>query len=577
MSPDNSSIEIGKLQEHWNVTGTRILKYTVEMYHKGLREHKIVSAPDLDILRNKVTVQAEKWADKWRKQELKRKALEEREKNLGEATRRSEEAKRALEEIENILTHTLAIDDAIDWDTLKKKGSFDEPKPSKPKKEPSKKYPLKPDENSEGFRPKFTLLDKIFKSRKEQKIKEYERKYSAAVSNWEKEKAAIDLHNDNIKKRYEKSLEEWEKQLAEWERRKKTFYEEQIHFNQKIERMKQAYFEKDADAIVEYCEMVLNNSKYPDSFPKNFELEYNPENGILIIEYQLPSLEVFPTVKEVKYVASRNELKEYHISKSKLSQMYNECLYKIALRTIHEIFEADKADAIEIVSLNGWVRTINKATGREVNNCILSLQVKKEDFLEIDLSQVDPRLCFMSLKGVAAPNLSQLIPVKPILQLTKTDKRFIDSYEVAETLDDSTNIAAMDWQDFEHLIRELFEKEFQASGGEVKITRASRDGGVDAIAFDPDPIRGGKIIIQAKRYTNTVELAAVRDLYGTVVNEGAIKGILVTTADYGADAYEFAKDKPLTLLNGSNLLQLLKKHGHRAKIDIKEAKRLLAK
>lgn len=36
------------------------------------------------------------------------------------------------------------------------------------------------------------------------------------------------------------------------------------------------------------------------------------------------------------------------------------------------------------------------------------------------------------------------------------------------------------------------------------ITQASRDGGVDAIAFDPDPIRGSKIVIQAKRYTNTV-------------------------------------------------------------------------
>jgi restriction system protein len=45
---------------------------------------------------------------------------------------------------------------------------------------------------------------------------------------------------------------------------------------------------------------------------------------------------------------------------------------------------------------------------------------------------------------------------------------------------------------------------------------------------------------------------------------------------YGADAYDFAKGKPLTLLNGSNLLYLLKKHGHHAKIDLKEAKRILS-
>jgi restriction system protein len=134
----------------------------------------------------------------------------------------------------------------------------------------------------------------------------------------------------------------------------------------------------------------------------------------------------------------------------------------------------------------------------------------------------------------------------------------------------------MDWEDFEHLIRELFEKEFATSGGEVKVTQASRDGGVDAVAFDPDPIRGGKIVIQAKRYTNVVGVAAVRDLYGTVMNEGATKGILVTTADYGPDAYEFARGKPLTLLSGGNLLNLLEKHGQKAKIDLKEAKRILA-
>jgi restriction system protein len=169
-----------------------------------------------------------------------------------------------------------------------------------------------------------------------------------------------------------------------------------------------------------------------------------------------------------------------------------------------------------------------------------------------------------------------LTPIAPLLTIDKTDRRFVSSYDVTDQLDDYYNLAAMDWEDFEHLIRELFEKEFSKSGGEVKVTQASRDGGVDAIAFDPDPIRGGKIVIQAKRYTNIVGVAAVRDLYGTVVNEGATKGILITTADFGADSYEFARGKPITLLNGSNLLHMLEKHGTKAKIDLREAKQILA-
>ena len=121
----------------------------------------------------------------------------------------------------------------------------------------------------------------------------------------------------------------------------------------------------------------------------------------------------------------------------------------------------------------------------------------------------------------------------------------------------------------------MFGQEFSANGGEVKITQASRDGGVDAVAFDPDPIRGGKIVIQAKRYTNVVGVSAVRDLYGTLMNEGAMKGILVTTSYFGNDAYDFANGKPIQLIDGGQLLGLLEKHGHKARIDLKEAKMIL--
>jgi restriction system protein len=110
--------------------------------------------------------------------------------------------------------------------------------------------------------------------------------------------------------------------------------------------------------------------------------------------------------------------------------------------------------------------------------------------------------------------------------------------------------------EFESLITNLFEK----MGLETKLTQASRDGGVDCVAYDNRPIVGGKIVIQAKRYKNTVGVSCVRDLYGTIQNEGASKGILVSTSGYGKAAFEFAEGKPIELLSGSNLLYLLEKH-----------------
>lgn len=209
--------------------------------------------------------------------------------------------------------------------------------------------------------------------------------------------------------------------------------------------------------------------------------------------------------------------------------------------------------------------------------CLTSLQINRKEFEDLNLEMIDPKQCFKRLKGIAGIQLDTKTAIKPIMFLNKEDRRFIESYNVAENIDVGTNLAAIDWQDFENLIRELFEKKFSAHGGECKVTQASRDGGVDAIAFDPDPILGGKIIIQAKRYTNVVGVSAVRDLYGTLINEGASKGILITTSDYGSDAHNFAKGKPIVLLNGNNLLHLLNEFNIKAYINIKEAKQLLKK
>lgn len=572
----DSLLQIGKAQAHYNVSYSRILKYSVEMYHKGLNEHKIVSAPDVEMLENKANLQAQKWAEKWEIISRKRKNLDEREGNLEEANERTELAQEALKEIENLLLKTLSIDDTVEWDSLKKKSNYSEATPSQPQKKKYKEHPSKPRKEAIEFTPTFSFWEKLISSKKEKKIQDYEQKYAAAISEWEKQKILVDKFNAQLDSDYESEIKKWEAELSEWEKRKEAFIQEQVDYNKKIDELKDSYISHNVESIIEYCEMVLNNSEYPDSFSKSFELEYNPDTKILIVEYELPSIESFPKVKEVKYIASRKELKEFYIPESQQTKMFDEAMYKITLRTIHELFEADSANAIEAISFNGWVKAINKATGKEENNCILSIQVKKNEFIKIDLSNVDPKSCFKNLKGVASSKLSSITPVQPILQISKVDKRFIESYDVANQIDTSTNLAAMDWEDFEHLIRELFEKEFQSNGGEVKVTQASRDGGVDAIAFDPDPIRGGKIVIQAKRYTNTVGVSAVRDLYGTVMNEGATKGILVLTADYGPDAYEFAKGKPLTLLNGSNLLHLLEKHGHHAKIDLREAKKLLS-
>jgi restriction system protein len=363
-------------------------------------------------------------------------------------------------------------------------------------------------------------------------------------------------------------------ELEEWKNRKADFIQKQDSANDAVDKLHVSYIAKTQEAVTDYCDMVLSASEYPSYFPKEFDCDYDADAETLIIDYSLPAPKCIPTLKGVKYTASKDEFEEQHITQTQLFKLYDELLYQIALRTIHELFTADVIGAIKAVVFNGIVTSIDRRTGKQTTACVLSLQAQRDEFVAINLAHVDPKACFKALKGVGSSKLHGLAPVPPIMKLRREDGRFVSAYEVANTLDSSSNLAAMDWEDFEHLIREIFEKEFSVSGGEVRVTQASRDGGVDAIAFDPDPIRGGKIVIQAKRYTNTVGVGAVRDLYGTLMNEGANKGILVTTSDYGPDSYAFANGKPLVLINGANLLHMLEKHGHKARIDLNEARRL---
>ncbi len=335
----------------------------------------------------------------------------------------------------------------------------------------------------------------------------------------------------------------------------------------KANKYKQAYI--DNDAVAEFLCFILEDSFYPFEFECTPRIEYNNENKLLVVDYYLPTIDEVPNIKERKtYVTKSDEVK--YLSKAELNRLYDELIYKIIIRSVAEIFHFDDLKKVDTVCFNGRVKPRNPATGQLMDNCILSVQISRQEFESIDLNYVDCKACFKYFKGVSGAKLHDQAPIVPLIQLDKTDKRFVESHSVAT--DESTNLATMDWEEFEHLVRELFDLEFNVNGGEVKITQASRDGGVDAVAFDPDPIRGGKIVIQAKRYTNTVGVSAVRDLYGTVINEGANKGILITTSDYGADSYNFAKGKPITLLNGGHLLFLLEKHNKKARIDLNEAK-----
>lgn len=100
---------------------------------------------------------------------------------------------------------------------------------------------------------------------------------------------------------------------------------------------------------------------------------------------------------------------------------------------------------------------------------------------------------------------------------------------------------------------------FARQGYTVHNTPDTGDGGVDVLLTDRN---GRTAVVQCKRYRSTVGEEIVRDLYGTMMHQGADRAFLVTTGSISPQAWKWAAGKPIELIDGARLVQLSKSMPH---------------
>jgi len=398
---------------------------------------------------------------------------------------------------------------------------------------------------------KSPILGFIIKSKRirwQNKIETAKDKFMVDLSSW---KQKIDQRKSDIAK----FQNDFEKKVNNY----KNEFEVKCH---KINTFKDNYFAFEIEAVISYFTLVLTNSKYRISWEKGNNIAYSNESKEMIIDFKLPNIDIIPLEKDYKYIKSTDYIEPKYRKKTEIDSCYKSLISGIALRTIYEIFKSDAADSISILTFNGVIDANNLQNGKCERRTIISILISRSEYETIEFSNIEPISCIQGLSAAISPSPHELIAIKPIREFSMIDKRFVEEENVISKLDNRPNLMDLNPFEFENLVSNLFSQ----MGLETKQTRTSKDGGVDAIAFDKRPVIGGKIIIQAKRYKNTVGVSAVRDLYGTLLNEGGCKGILVTTSTYGSDAYVFSKNKPIELIDGAGLLYLLKQVGINAKI-----------
>ncbi|MGW6573457.1 restriction endonuclease [Streptomyces sp. NPDC054945] len=321
----------------------------------------------------------------------------------------------------------------------------------------------------------------------------------------------------------------------------------------------------DAEAAVEYFSAALYASTaWPETLPRQVTAAYDPAARRLVLDWELPGYAVVPEARAVQYLPSTDQDKVKPRPVTERRALYRDLLAQCLLLVVRELYAADEFDLLDSVEVNGFVDCHDPATGQEARFVLATVPAARSAFAGLRLEQVSAVDCLVSgLGGLLSTRPDQLTAVRPGRRPDEVGGDVVShGGHPGDTDEDEPDLFAMDPIAFENLVAELF----RAMGMEAVTTQRSGDGGVDVEAVDPAPIRGGRIVVQVKRYRNTVPPTAVRDLYGTVQDKGANKGVLVTTASFGPGSYTFANGKPLELVPGADLVELLHQYGLRGRL-----------
>ncbi|MFC5661548.1 restriction endonuclease [Kitasatospora misakiensis] len=353
----------------------------------------------------------------------------------------------------------------------------------------------------------------------------------------------------------QRRLAEYHEQYLAWVARFRREDEERAARTEELLRRLRS---GEAEAVQEYFTAVLYASAgWPEGFPHRLVAAWEASSRQLVVNWELPGPDVVPATGRVRYVKADDREAEVARPAAERKALYREVLAQSALRVVAELYRADGDGLLASVVLNGFVRGIDPATGREAERFLTTVTVDRGEFAGLALDRVAPVECFQALGGVLSARPERLDEVRPD-RLPET----VGGSVAGQGGEDDPDLFEMDPIEFEELIAELF----RLRGFRVMTTARSGDAGVDVVADDLDPVTGGRIVIQAKRYRSTVSPTAVRDLHSTVQHHGANKGILVTTAGFGPGSYDYIKGKPLTLVSGPELVELLAEQGLRGRL-----------
>ncbi|HEX9695507.1 MAG TPA: hypothetical protein VGB64_04245 [Actinomycetota bacterium] len=185
--------------------------------------------------------------------------------------------------------------------------------------------------------------------------------------------------------------------------------------NREVDAVRARIESGDPDALAHYFAAVLASGDYPDGFPRRATVALDPNARIVVSDYELPGLEVVPAVQAYRYDITMDSFEDVPRPAARRKDLYALVVASVALRSVGELFDADRTRAVDEIAFNGYVHGIDRVTGEAVRPYLVSLRVTRDEFRRLEVAKTDPIVTMRTIEAAFSTNPSELAPVRAVV------------------------------------------------------------------------------------------------------------------------------------------------------------------
>ncbi|WP_309104749.1 hypothetical protein [Microbacterium sp.] len=320
-----------------------------------------------------------------------------------------------LAELDGLLAATLEVDDFVDLESLRvvvQHPPFHRPELQYPLTPPAPipDPPLPVKREPEAAKGLFGR-----KQKQEQAAAAAEEQYAADYWAWKAISDALPAQRAAAQSQYEEAERKRQTELAAAvERYKQESAEREraaAEQNEALDQLIAGLAYGTVDAVQEYISVVLANSVYPEWLTISHSADFEPSTAELKMRVVVPGPDIVPAAKHYKYVKATDEISPVAATQKETKDRYASMVNNIALRSIHEVFEADRRSLIQAISLELGTETISPATGQPTYVPFVAVAVSRGEFEKLDLSAVVPLATLEHLGAAVSKNPHGLTPI----------------------------------------------------------------------------------------------------------------------------------------------------------------------